>query len=216
MILLINPKRKKESMKNIYLAIIMCAIAMLASCSDDDSNNDDGLDKTKIYHTAVGAEWLFNTISYIEDGFIDTTELKEEIIGTKVLNGETLYSLRTDEEDNVIYIINRVNGLYVQLDSNDNLELFRKFPCTVGERFIDSKNNNIEVISTNKQITVAGKIYNTVLYRDSSFSNGNIKIEDTYMEPGLGLVKWDVYEIDSADNRRQIRIKELKSFKKGM
>ena len=195
--------------------IYLLSLAFLFSCTDSTSPEDS---KLNLIPLKLGNSWSYNFTMYDSSGVESYSKIQTETIDkdTTILNN-TWYSYSNTPHG--VWYCNKSDGHWGYLEApltatqKDTSMLIYKFPVSGGEIYGNTE-NPVEVISTDKKITVPAGIFE-VIHTISHFpvsDNYLLHSFETFIAPGIGKIKTMQIGKKAIGDKFTVYKKELLSY----
>jgi hypothetical protein len=184
------------------LTVLILAL-LLTSCNDEPSGPSGG---GIFFPLSMGNSWSYRYTMYDSTGGVrDTVTVTEFVDGEFTVNGTRWCSIM----DPMAWFFgirpfyaNLQGGLYVSLDSAKTSERKYKYPAAMNEAVVQN-GDTVWIAGTAITVLVPAGTFTCVQYQKRFIREGLYFTENTYIAPGIGIVKTE--SSLSRDQRRYIK-----------
>lgn len=197
----------------VYLFLIFF-LPLLFSCSN--STSPESLDENEVIPLTMGNSWSYN-YTYLDDNGNQTNSGKMESTIDKDTTVSDITYYRYSNH-HLVWYTNKDDGYraFNSIPDKETEILMYKYPVSKGDIYGTSE-YSVEVISVNEKITVPFGTFNVIHYSttklnsNSIMNNYEVKSLETFVAPGIGLVKRIFIAIDSNGGEFVVNSEELES-----
>jgi len=185
----------KSRLFNPALSIVIIAVILLLSCSDDDNPTNPIGNTDELWPLIEGNYWVYDYFDRTFDSSV--VNITYRVDSSFVWRGNTWHQIDVSLDERLSvkwYLRNGSDGLYTFriMDIDTAAGLLLKFPVSEGERFwSETEQDTFVVISVSAYVSVpAGRFAGCIYYKKDV---GEELYDDEWYKPGIGPIQiiWD-------------------------
>jgi len=186
-------------MSNKKILTVFALLFYSYGCNDNPSSANN---YQNFYPLNIGNRWEYKQQFFDSTGVAtDSAKFTESVVGDTVIAGEKWYqyiSIENAFPSGVKnYYINRPDGLYYFSALSPTPQLSYKYPVQVNEVY----NVSMKIISVNEIVQTSDGKFNCVVYQQktvaTNYSAGAVVYINTFISPGIGKIKTELFHYSS-------------------